>query len=256
MKRFGKIFLPLLAIVVGIQMLGAVVFRWCEETEAEGFVVLLFCILCLFVPASFLADKVGKKNPDSATPLVFSSLFCLAFMFERPGIVWYILLLIDPFLMAAATFWAFREKEKIQFAKEKEESVLKEQARGYLNRFKASINRQYFVISNVESKDVLYEMDDDCLLFQLPDGRHFVLLKQPRSALMYQHLLNAFRNEVKEDLDVIGYIDSGGKNATRMVLADSLGNRRKYTKGTESYIPFDFSLLDGAYPIVSSQPKE
>ena len=254
MKRFFKVFLPLTAIVLVLQALGVFVYRWTEGKESQGILSFIIILLILFVPMSFLTHVVGrKKSPNSAIPLLICFFFGVYVVFNSPRhLLWCLLFLGNLAAIAIASFLAIQERRNVEEIIIQEEAKLRKDAMALLHRFKTSINRQYFVISNVEAKDILFEMEDEDFLYQLPDGRYLVIMKPIRKASEFEDMLDFFRDEAKEDMDVLGYIDNEGKPLCQMIVSDSVRNHQSFTKGSMGYIPFDIYLLEEAQPIVTA----
>ena len=88
----------------------------------------------------------------------------------------------------------------------------------------------------MDAKDLLetIDMEEDGVLYQLPDGRHLIILKQPRKPEDFEDLLDFFRSDGD---DVIGYIDN--TNSHKCFVEEDMEE-----------VPFDFSLLEKAVPVV------
>ena len=171
-------------------------------------------------------------------------------------------------MVAASALWALYEQKKVMQKKEDNETKWAKEAKQRIQRFKTDFNRQYFVLSHMKDKSVLSTLqcfgesepddeeftppkfdDDDYLIFKLPEGRHFVILRKRLSEKDFQGLLDDFRKEAKADADVLGYIDQSRREDCRMMTADSTGGHQFFTSEDPSYLPFDFAQLDKAKPI-------
>ena len=258
MRRFVKVFFPLLGIVLGIQMLGALLFRWSEGLFIQFLVPIAFMLITLGVPTAFLDKFVGKRQNEHSVslPIALCAIFTPIIIFKTPGVLWYGLILSSILLIALATLWAFYEQKAIEKTRQKKKAAFKDTTEKCLHSFKMSYYKQFFVISNISVNDILYEMDDDSLLFQLPDGRYMVILKQSCDEGEYLYTLSQFRNEAKEDTDVLGYIDNIGKGVCTMYISDITGEHKSFVKGDNSFVPFDYSLLDKAYPMTPPSTSE
>lgn len=248
MKHFLKIFLIVESMLWGVQLLGILSFRWAEGTVIQYPLPVAFMLLCLFVPAVYLVKVIGNNTYLNGLLLLFSPVSILSFfVIAKPSpVLWYALSLANLLLVGVAVHFALCLRKREIKRKTLEEEEFKKKAASCLNRFKSSYNKQFIVISNVVIKDVLYEMPDSCLLFELPDNRLFVLVKPPCSSDDFEFLLNDFRNEANDDWDVLGYIENGGSGVNKMIVSDICGSHQYFKKDDTSYIPFDYSILDNA----------
>jgi hypothetical protein len=255
MKQFLKVFFPLAAMVLGIQLSGALVFRWTGGTVIQYPIPIIFMLSCFTVPGIYLSKTVGKVAEHNGVliPLLPCSFLAVYFMAESPKPLWIVLFIANLCMIAIAAFIAlYLRKVEIEHIVQ-ERDAFKKMAASSLNRFKSSYNKQYIVISNVGVKDVLYEMTDGCVLFQLPDNRLFLLVKQPYQSDDFEFLIDDFRNEADDDWDVLGYIDNVGSGKYSMFISDIIGSHQRFEKGDSLFIPFDYSLLEKAHPIPPAQ---
>lgn len=255
MKQYLKVFFPLAAMVLGIQLLGALVFRWAEGTVIQYPIPIIFMLSCIAVPLIYLSKTVGKVADQNGVliPLLPCSILAVYIMVESPKPLWIVLFIANLCLIAIAAFIALNLRKGEIKEKAQERDAFKKMAASSLNRFKSSYNKQYIVISNVGIKDVLYEMPDGCILFQLPDNRLFLLVKHPHQSDDFEFLIDDFRNEANDDWDVLGYIDNVGSGVYTMFISDISGSHQRFEKGDPSFIPFDYSLLEKAHPIPPAQ---
>ena len=258
MRRFFIVFFPLAGIVLGLQMLGALLFRWSEGLFIQYLVPITFMFITLGVPTAFLDKFVGERqNKHSVSlPIALCAILTPVIIFKAPSLLWYSLILASILLIALATLWALYEQKTIENTRQEKKTAYKDTTEKCLHSFKLSYYKQFFVISNISVDDILYEMDDDCLLFQLPDGRYMVILKQSCDEGEYLYTLGQFRNEAKEDTDILGYIDNIGKGVCTMYISDITGEYKSFVKGDNSFVPFDYSLLEKAQPIAPSSILE
>ena len=253
MKVFSRIFIPLVAMIAGIQVLGALVFRWLEGTAIQYPLPFIFMMLSLEIPMFHLtkvAGKVVEKN-GALLPLIPCSLFSIYVMVESPRPVWCLLFLVEMVLLALAVIWAFQMQKKDEEKKAREYAEFKERAYRRLNELKTAYFKQFIVITDVKVKDIVYEMDDECLLFQLPDNRFLVISEKTWKQRDFEYLLDSFRNEADHDSDVLGYMDNAAKSECKMIVSDACGTHQVLGRGDPSFIEFDYSLLEDARPILS-----
>ena len=251
MKQYLKVFFPLAAMVLGIQLLGALVFRWAAGTVIQYPIPIIFMLSCIAVPLIYLSKTVGKAADQNGVliPLLPCSFLAVYIMVESPKPLWIAFFIANLCLIAIAAFIALNLRKKEMERKAQELDAFEKMAANSLARFKTSYNKQYIVISNVGIKDVLYEMPDGCILFQLPDKRLFVLVEQSHQSDDFEFLIDDFRNEANDDWDVLGYIDNAGSGVCTMYISDISGSHQYIDKGDSSFIPFDYSLLEKAQPI-------
>lgn len=207
---------------------------------------------CLYLYKALDGLFVEEKHEGGYAffPLFFGSIIFALSIVDLSRARFVILLPVDIALIALAEFIAICEIKTARKKADNEAAAFSENALKNLKRFKTSQSKQYIVVSNVDSKDILYEMDNDCLLFQLPDGRFIVILRKSRKVGSLLMLMSNIRNEAEDDLDVIAYVDNNGGAVSRMFTSGITGEEHCYVKGKPSYIGFDYSLLDGAQPIV------
>lgn len=137
---------------------------------------------------------VGHEDPELHRTL--ACVHVVRFLYHGytsvyPGVV--NLILVDLMATAIAAPWALYEKrwidKKVVEAKEEEWK----EAMAYLNRFKTSTNRQFIIAAHVDILDIRQELDGDYLIYLLPDGRCFIILKQPRKQSEFEELLANLR---------------------------------------------------------------
>ena len=254
MKRFFKIFLPLAAIVLGIQLIAGLLFLSLEGHDIRWPLIPVILFIPPVAGCLYLYNALGvddEKNGGVAFfPFLCGSVY---FVFSIVNISKAYIITLFPVelaLIALGEIIAILERKHALTIKAKESAAFIKKAQRSLDRFKASQAKQYIIVSNVNSKDIMDEMDDDCLLFQLSDGRFFVIMNKAHKVGSLLRLMNDIRNEAEEDFDVIAYVDENGGKISRMFTADITGKEHCYVKGKPSYIGFDYSLLDGAQPIV------
>ena len=134
------------------------------------------------------------RTPSCIVPLLACMLSGFYIMATPPFTrEWYNLILVDLMATAIAAPWALYEKrwidKKVVEAKEEEWK----EAMAYLNRFKTSTNRQFIIAAHVDILDIRQELDGDYLIYLLPDGRCFIILKQPRKQSEFEELLANLR---------------------------------------------------------------
>lgn len=258
MRRFFRVFIPLAGIVLGVQMLGALLFRLSEGLFIQYVVPITFSFITLAVPTVFLEKFVGKRQNENGVslPIALCALLTSIIIFKTPGPLWYSLILASILLIALATLWAFYEQKTIEKTKQEKKAVFKDTTEKCLHSLKLSYYKQFIVITNISVDDILFEMDDDCLLYQLSDGRYMVVLKQSCDVDEFLYVLGQFRNEAEKDTDVLGYIDNIGKGVCTMYITDMTGEYKSFVKGDNSFVPFDYSLLEKARLVAPNSISE
>ena len=230
MKRFFKIFLPLAPRVLLPQLLSAIVSQSFQGMELVGFLILL---LCVAIPFLYLRKVVRNPCPGSSFPLLACFYFGLFFMSTIPGTTdWNLRMLGNLAAITASAIWAMKEQKYIRDTLAQLQEQDRKDALKCLEHFKTARNRQYFIISHIDADSVLEELDmqeekDNGRVFQLPDGRLLVVLKKPLKQEDFNYLLEGLRSYSQDADDVVGYIDKAGSQS-----------------------PFDFSLLEGARPVL------
>ena len=275
MKRFLKVFLPLLGIALGCLLLCFLERLWiggAEWADVPRFKKLFFCVILgamIIAPDICLTRFVGHYKVFSILPLIFVWLYGMMIIGGAPAPMLFYLFGVMILMVAASALWALYEQKKIMQKKEDNETKWAKEIKQRLQRFKTDFNRQYFVISHMKDKCLLSTLqsfgesesddeefsppkfdDDDYLILKLPEGRHFVILRKRLNEKVFQNLLDDFRKEAKADADVLGYIDQSRREDCRMMTADSTGGHNIFTSENPSYLPFDFAQLDKAKPIL------
>ena len=251
MKRFFKIFIPLVAIVLVLQLLGFLVLKWTEGMECQDFLSGITPLLVFAIPSLYLYRSLDNKlSPYGFLPLLacyFSGVYAIFYAPDTRG--WLLWMLVNILAVFIATCWALFKNKQIEERNRQETESYKKSATSFLKKFKTAIRKQYFVVSEVETKTCLIIIDDDDFLYLLPDGRKLAILKRHRKLPAFEDILDDFRSDANNDLDVLGYIDNDETSSHRMVISDGAGHHQSIEKGNASYIPFDFSLLEKVQPV-------
>lgn len=274
MKRFLKVFLPLLGIALGCLLLCYLERLWIGGAywaDVPRFKKFFFCVVLgamIIAPDIYLTRFVGRYKVFSILPLIFVWLYGMMIIGGAPAPMLFYLFGVMILMVAASALWALYEQKKVMQKKEDNETKWANEVKQRLQRFKTDFNRQYFVLSHMKDKSILSTLqsfgesepddeefslpkfdDDDYLIFKLPEGRLFVILRKRLNEKDFQKLLDNFRKEAKADADVLGYIDQSRREDCRMMTADSTGGHKVFTSEDPSYLTFDFAQLDKAKPI-------
>ena len=252
MKRFFKVFIPLVAIVLFLQFLGILVHQWTEGMESQDFLTRIILLLVCIIPMIYLTRAIDHMSPYGFLPLLACGwLFGVYFIFHSPDTVgWYLMMLGNILVVFITTCWALYANKRTEEKNLQEKDSYSKKATSFLKQFKTSINRQYFVVSQVNTKTCLIIIDDGDFLYLLPDGRKLAILKRHRKLPAFEYILDDFRRDAEKDEDVLGYIDDDRTSSHRMLITDEAGHHKSFEKGNASYIPFDFSLLEKAQPVI------
>ena len=270
-KRFMTLFVPLVTILEVVTWLSHWLLQWLAGLESPSEIVAdltLFLIPLLFaLPTSFFLCRVLKNAipTHSLYPVNISGIIFLIVSAIEKDRLTDIMLIANVLTASASTLLSFLDQKKCaRENKEFEAESLRqeEKARRRLERFRTAIDKQFYVIRNVEEKDIFYELDygnefnqlleygKDYLVFQLPDERFLILMIRKLSTKDFQEYLSRFRDEVEDDLDVLGYLDRSQRDNCQMMVADSQGEVKAFTRKDSGYIPFDISLLGKAESVL------
>lgn len=234
-KRTLIVFVTLSMMALGPHLLASFAYQLLEGASFRDAVALLITLAGVWIPLVYLIRLSGMRRPNCIVPLL-ACLLVGFYILKTPPFTreWYNLLLVD--LIAAAVAAPLALYEKSWFAKKVEETKEAElkAAMSYLNRFKTSNNRQYIIAAHIDIMDVREELDGDNLIYLFPDGRYFIILKQPRKQSEFEELLANLRIYAPgHEKDVVGYIDNGDFH-------------KSFGEGNTFVPPFDFSLLEKA----------
>lgn len=263
LKRFLTLFIPLATFLMVATLLTRLSAPW--VAGCSPFIKDFLPILQLFLyilPARFLLSRIsGVRISASATPIIVYSMIVSIVIRLGKDILSDTMVVVTVVTAGITAIGALFERQRnAREDKEAEASALKQKEMDMqrLTRFKTASDRQFYVVRNVEEDDIFYELDcgdaisqelefgQDYLVFELPDGRFLVLLTRQISTADFQKFLSRFRDEAKEDLDVLGYLDRPQRDACQMMVADSRGTVKSFARQDGGYIPFDFSLLEKA----------
>ena len=105
-----------------------------------------------------------------------------------------------------------------------------------------SDRKALIILFNARMEDVSFEVDGRMVLYSLPDGRYLVLFRKPVSQEDFLRALAAFRTEVDDDEDAIGFY--GVKPGDLQSYVSDLS-------GVCRVVPFDLdsASLTGAEPV-------
>ena len=105
-----------------------------------------------------------------------------------------------------------------------------------------SDRKAIIILFNARMEDVSFEVDGRMVLYSLPDGRYLVLFRKPVSQEDFLRALAAFRTEVDDDEDAIGFY--GIKPGDIQAYVSDLS-------GVCRVVPFDLdsASLTGAEPV-------
>ncbi|MBR5255745.1 MAG: hypothetical protein IKV62_03105 [Bacteroidales bacterium] len=115
MKRFLKVFIPLVGIVLGIQLLCILLYRWTDGNNLRYLVLGLPFVLLDIFPEWFFGRVFHdrryfiSKNPN---PLLLCGMIGTFLMLAEPRPYLFIVLGIDILLVAASALWAIREQKR------------------------------------------------------------------------------------------------------------------------------------------------
>ena len=235
MKRFLKKLIVLVPMTLIPQLLSMHINRLREDHSLIAWLVFFIYYLG---PQLYFAHIHHIRYSNSLCPLAVGFVCGVFLVFDPPstqkGCI--ILLLVEIAAIIATAIWATFEEKAVKKIIAEEEEKLRKEAYARLRRFINSTCRQYIVVSDADAKDLLetIDMEEDGVLYQLPDGRHLIILKQPRKPEDFEDLLDFFRSDGE---DVIGYIDN--TNSHKCFVEEDMKE-----------VPFDFSLLEKAVPVV------
>lgn len=252
MKRFFKVFIPLVAIVLVLQFLGIFVLGWTEGLECHSFLSGIIPLLVFAIPSFYLFHTLDYKlSPYGFLPLMACLFYGVYAIFYAPDTKgWLLWMVVNILAVFITTCWALYKNRIIEKKNLQEVESYKKNAASFLKKFKSAIHKQFFVVSEIKTKTCLIIIDDDDYLYLLPDDRKLAILKRRRQLSAFEEILDDFRRDAKTDSDVLGYIDNDEVSSHRMVIADGASHHQSFEKGDALYIPFDFSLLEKAEPVI------
>ena len=115
MKRYLKVLLPLVGIVLGIQLLCILLYRWTDGTNLRYLVLgLPFFLLDIFPERLFRRVFRDRRYllSNSLNPLLLCGMVGTFLMLAEPKPYLFIVLGIDILLVAASALWAIREQKR------------------------------------------------------------------------------------------------------------------------------------------------
>ena len=115
MKRFLKVFIPLVGIVLGIQLLCILLYRWTDGNNLRYLVLGLPFVLLDIFPEWFLGRVFHDRRyflSKSLNPLLLCGMIGTFLMLSEPKPYLFIVLGIDILLVAASALWAIREQKR------------------------------------------------------------------------------------------------------------------------------------------------
>ena len=115
MKRFLKVFIPLVGIVLGIQLLCILLYRWTDGNNLRYLVLGLPFVLLDIFPEWFFGRVFHDRRfflSKSLNPLLLCGMIGTFLMLSEPKPFLFIVLGIDLFLVAASALWAIREQKR------------------------------------------------------------------------------------------------------------------------------------------------
>ena len=115
MKRFLKVFIPLVGIVLGIQLLCILLYRWTDGNNLRYLVLGLPFVLLDIFPERFLGRIFHDRRyliSKSLNPLLLCGMIGTFLMLSEPKPYLFIVLGIDILLVAASALWAIREQKR------------------------------------------------------------------------------------------------------------------------------------------------
>ena len=151
-----------------------------------------------------------------------------------------------PIIIILMTRKLYQESQKKEAEARKQEELLRE-PRKLLAESLNSDKKALILLSNARMEDVSFEVNDRMTLYSLPDGRFLVLFRKQISREDFLHALAAFRTEVDNDEDAIGFYGQTYYG----VKPDSLQAFVSDKSGVCRVVPIDLdsASLAGAVPV-------
>lgn len=172
----------------------------------RGIFLLLLFLLMILRETSFFKKHLGKHIQEILSWVITLAAGVETFFGlmdkddkESSWIVWVFPLIV--ILMAVRLYRDYRKKEE---EARKQEELLRE-PRKLLSEALASDKKALILLFNARMEDVSFEVDDRMIQYSLPDGRFLVLFRKPVSQEDFLRALAAFRTEVDDDEDAIGF---------------------------------------------------
>ena len=151
-----------------------------------------------------------------------------------------------PVVIILMTRRLYRESQKKEAEARKQEELFRE-PRKLLAESLNSDKKALILLFNARMEDVSFEVDDRMILYSLPDGRFLVLFRKQVSLEDFLLALAAFRTEVNNDEDAVGFYGQTYYG----VKPDSLQAFVSDLSGVSRVVPIDLdsASLAGAVPV-------
>lgn len=192
----------LLAVFIGM----GVLLQACFPRWGRGIWLLFLLLLMLLQEAPFIKRRADQIFPEVLSWAITASAFTellLSFLDKNGQAPSWLGWLIPVFIILLANK-LFRDKQKKEEEARKNEQQLQE-PRKLLSESLISDRKALILLFNARMEDVSFEVDERMILYSLPDGRFLVLFRKPIRLEDFLHALSAFRTEVDEDEDAIGF---------------------------------------------------
>lgn len=210
---------------------------------------ILFCFLLLLLKEMpHLKEWADKHFPD-----------ILSMVFAVSGGAGLVLQIMDmkkinaswigwlfPIVIILMTRKLYRDSQKKEAEARKQEALLREPQKLLADSLNSD-KKALILLFNARIEDVSFEVDDRMILYSLPDGRFLVLFRKQVSLEDFLHALAAFRTEVDNDEDAVGFYGQTFYG----VKPDSLQAFVSDKSGVCRIVPIDLdsTSLAGAVPV-------
>ena len=209
----------------------------------RGIFLLLLFLLLILRETSFFKKHLGKHFQEILSWVITLAAGVETFfgMMDKNDkdsswIVW-----IFPLIVILMAFKLYRDYRKKEEEARKQEELLRE-PRKLLSETLTSDKKAIILLFNARMEEVSFEVDDRVILYSLPDDRFLVLFRKQVSLEDFLRALTAFRTEVNDDEDAIGFY--GVKPGDLQSYVSDLS-------GVCRVVPFDLdsASLTGAEPV-------
>ena len=209
--------------------------------------ILLLLFLMIFRESSFIQKRTGRVFQDILI-LVIAMVGAVGFLWglieKGQNVSW--VGWVFPLIIIWETRKIYREFQKKEEEARKQEELIREPQQ-LLAQSLHSDKKALILLSNARIEDVSFEIDDRMILYSLPDGRFLVLFRKQVSLEDFLHALAAFRTEVDNDEDAVGFYGQTFYG----VKPDSFQAFMSGLSGVCRVVPIDLdsASLAGAVPV-------
>ena len=215
--------------------------------EGRLYYLLFLVLLMALREAPVIQERAGKIVQDLlmwAVAIAAGVDFLWGLIAGNQNLSWVVW--VFPLIIIWESRRIYREYQKKEEEARKQEELIREPQQ-LLAQSLHSDKKALILLSNARMEDVSFEVDDRMTLYSLPDGRFLVLFRKQVSLEDFLHALAAFRTEVDNDEDAVGFYGQTYFG----VKPDSLQAFVSDISGVSRVVPIDLdsASLAGAVPV-------